>query len=155
MNCLTQDMFFCINPNNEEHLNKLSIFEKLNNLEKSISFSLKEGYKEQLNSNIIQQEFCYCDNIGNIIDHCSLKYEKDRKVCYLEFSKIKDKYPERKIVSLISHYAKTILKAEEVFSIIDAKDKRLLNHLLSKGYFNLCEEDGFAYLVLEDLKYKE
>ena len=155
MNCLTQDMFFCINPNNEEHLRKLSIFEELNNLEKSISSSLKEISKDKLNNNIIQQEFCYCDNIGNIIDHCSLKYEKDLKVCYLAFSKIKDKYTERKIVPLISHYAKTILKAEEVFSIIDAKDRKLLNHLLSKGYFDLCEEDGFTYLVLDGYKDKE
>lgn len=150
--------FLVIDPYNIDHLQNLRHFEIENDLSDSITLSLfdipktcsKETFQKRVREfNELNQDLCFCDNNGNIIDHCSLKFERDIRACYLSFTRLKGFKGERKLISLSSAYALDMLGAKEIFCSVESTDKKLLSALDKNNFTPLCEENGTTYLIAE------
>ena len=155
---MSLDIFYKLNPYNDDQLEKLSLFEKENNISgivesinKIRSISKEEYLQNKKESNDIE-EIYYVERDNKITDCCFIQGEKDRKVCKISWYDIKK--PRHNLPFVAADYAFYSLGMEEVFIELDPSDKHTKMHLEIKGFECLGEEDG-KLIYLKDREEKE
>lgn len=118
---------------------------KIKDLENSISRSL---FGSSNNDNIFDQRLCCENKYGIITDVCSAHFEKDIKMCRLQFNK-NNNFKNRELVFLAKNYAFDTLGMEEVIISIEADDLSLSKQLLDNGFESLGEENNFLHFIID------
>ena len=115
-----------------------------NDLERELSKSLLRSN----NLNEIEQKLCCKDKYGIITDICSAHFEKDIKMCRLQFNK-NSSPKNRELVSLAKNYAFDTLGMEEVIISIETDDISLSKQLLDNGFESLGEENNLLHFIID------
>lgn len=148
---------FIVNPYNDNHINKLIDFEKENSLEQSIVPDIlntrekipeKDYERHLIEDNEFQQDICQISE-DRIVDHCRLHFEKDRKCCYVMFSKIKKSHKSRSIIEFAESCAFDMFGMEEMFITVPLTDSQLISELNYRGLENLGQEEDTVSFVAE------
>lgn len=156
---MNQEKLYILDPYNDEHLEKIIIFEEENNLidkpspyiKKIRETISKEDYFK--NKNEID-EIIVIEKGNKIIDCCYINAEKDIKTCIITPVNMANKNKKRHIPELATTYALNTLDMEEVFVNVLENDQNMINNLKSKGYENLGKEKG-NILFLKEKEEKE
>lgn len=157
---MTSERLFLLDPYNDSHLEKLTSFEKDNNMtdkpsdyiKKVRETTSKEEYYNQ-NKNELD-EIIFTEKTNKITDACYIHCEKDIKTCKITPLDINNKNKRRHLPELATNYALDTLGMEEVFVNAKEDDNNLIIYLELKGYENLGEENG-SILLLKEKEEKE
>ena len=152
---MSSDRLFLLDPYNDDHLNKIIIFEKENNMTDKPSDYIKKvrntissiDYNDPNKNDF--EEIIFIEKAGKITDCCYIRGEKDIKKCSVIPLSINNKNKRRYLPELAATYALDTLGMEEVFINVDFDDNNLINYLELKGFENLGEVNGNILLLKE------
>lgn len=147
--------FLIADPYNQNHIDLYKKFEQDNNLSNNESIYL-ETIKNTYQQDLYKEELKKRNEISilgfallekKIIDTCTIKIEKDRKIAYVAYPKRKIK--KRKIISLSTNYIFSVLGIEEIFASAGKDDAILINDLEENLFESLGEFDNNIKFVKE------
>ena len=152
---MNTERLFLLDPYNDSHLEKITIFEEENkcpdkpsdyikNIRETISqFDYYDTNKNEL------EEIIFTEKSGKITDCCYIQGEKDIKKCKVIPLNINDKNRKRHLAELAANYALDTLGMEEVFISTSEDNNNMINYLELKGFENLGEVNGNILLLKE------
>ena len=160
---MSSDRLFILNPYNDDHLNKIILFEEENKMIDKPSDHIKylrENVSEQDYFDPYKNEFeeiIYIEKNNRITDCCYINSERDLKQSIITPLKMNDKNKRRYLPELAANYALETLEMEEAFVKVDINDNNLINYLELKGFNNMEELDttGHNIVLVKDKEEKE
>lgn len=152
---MNTERLFLLDPYNDSHLEKITVFENENNCSDKPSDYIKKirETKSQFdyfdtNKNELE-EIIFTEKSGKITDCCYIQGERDIKQCKVIPLNINDKNRKRHLVELATNYALDTLGMEEVFVAASEDSNNMINYLELKGFENLGEVSGNILLLKE------
>ena len=157
---MSLDLFYILDPYNDEQLKKITLFEKGNNLSgivdsiNEIRSIPKEDYlNRQKVSNDVDQ-ILFIEKEDKIVECCFLEGKNDLKKCsIIEYDTI-NKSKKRKLPILATEYALNNLNMEEVLVEILPEDIVMQEYLNDKGYECIGDVNN-KIVYLKDREEKE
>lgn len=152
---MNTERLFLLDPYNNSHLEKITVFEGENNTIDKLSDYIKE-----LRKNVSKEEYynpskneideiIFTEKNNRITDCCCINGVKDRKQCNITPLNINNKSKKRHLVDLAATYSIDTLGMEEVFVKAKEEDQSMINYLELKGFENLGEDNGSIILLKE------
>lgn len=152
---MNTERLFLLDPYNDSHLEKITIFEKENNCSDKPSLYIKKirETKSQFdyfdpNKNELE-EIIFTEKNNKITDCCYIQGEKDIKKCKVIPLNINDKNRKRHLVELAANYALDTLGMQEVYISTNENNNNMITYLELKGFENLGEVEGNIVLLKE------
>lgn len=157
---MNTERLFLLDPYNDSHLEKITLFEELNKCPDKPSLYIKKirdtisSYDYHDTNRNEFEEIIFTEKSGKMTDCCYIQGEKDIKKCKIIPLAISDKNKRRHLVDLATTYALDTLDMEEVFVKVGEEDNNMINYLELKGFENLGEVEG-NILLLKEKREKE
>ena len=152
---MNTERLFLLDPYNDSHLEKITVFENENNCSDKPSDYIKKirETKSQFdyfdtNKNELE-EIIFTEKSGKITDCCYIQGERDIKQCKVIPLNINDKNRKRHLVELATNYALDTLGMFKVFVAASEDSNNMINYLELKGFENLGEVSGNILLLKE------
>lgn len=140
---MNTEKLFKLDYNNEHHLKLLHEFE-----EREGSFNKIHQKKNRTSQNIIT-EGLFLEENDIIKDACFIEGEKDIRTCNIFFYPLKEKYKNRRLISLATDYALNILNMQVVVIRPEETDKELISILQNKGFECLGKDNNTIIFLKE------
>lgn len=141
-----------LDPYNEKELEKITTYEKENNIGGEIINHIKQkiNSKEVFDNDI--DEIIINEEKDKIIECCYITGEKDIKMCSIKPITKKDKL-KISFLDDVTTYAINNLGMKEVFVSVSKENTNLIKQLVeSKGFENLGEVDKTILLLKESIE---
>lgn len=150
MSALSTEKVFLVDPYDEKHMEMIREFEerqqpvvsfasRLEELRHSVS---KDEYDRQKKEKNEIEESLFLEKNSKILGVCHIYGEKDIKLVKMNIFPTKTKENVRKCIPYFMDFVFKSENVEEVFLMIDPKDKETLQYLESQNYECLGEEKG-------------
>ena len=153
---MNTERLFLLDPYNDSHLEKITIFEKENKCKdkpsdyiKNIRNNTSQFDYYDSNKNALE-EIIFTEKSGRITDCCYIQGEKDIKKCKVIPLDINDKNRKRHLVELAANYALDTLGMKEVYISANESNNNMITYLELKGFENLGEVEGNIVLLKEN-----
>lgn len=158
---MNSDRLFLLDPYNDNHLEKIIIFEEENDMKDKPSdyirylreYISKYDYFDSNKNDF--EEILFIEKNNKITDCCYIRGEKDLKQCFVTPFNINNKNKRRYLPELAATYALDTLGMEEVFIKVDINDNSMINYLELKGFKNMEAIDEDNIILVKDKEEKE